>query len=561
MNHDIMKLFSITLITLFVLTQIHAEEIPKVLMSSTIEQVTVYEDRAKVERQGEGDLPAGKSYVVFTNLPLTIDQSSVNVSGASRNETKILGIEIREEYSETSSSQAVEQIKNEIQTVEDQKKVLTDESAMWNEQLDFLRKARKSPSETSSSGNRFEEIKKLYEFQQQEINHIAARQREITALLRPLEIDLLRLQQELERVSSGSSTQTLQVRVAVESDQSTRAKFSLNYVISDASWSPEYTARVDTDKSSVELSTYGVVRQGTGEDWNKIKLSLSTARPSVGGRMPQLYPQWVNFFEPLEEKQDYRGDTVPMAAPVARAQFGKKKGLAGRLKEEGFKRDQLAMNSVLVEEAKSNNGGLSTTFEIKTPATIPSDGEAHKNTIGVKSFNSQLDYVTTPKLAELAYLRAQLTNTTEYPLLAGEVNLFRDGDFVGKSYVNFIAAGAGFNFYLGVDDAIKVSRKIITDQAGESGLLSKKKTFLRKYEISLENFRNKTQSITVLDQIPILKNEAITLKDVNYLPKPTTVKDDTGEISWKLQVPAHKKETVQISYQLEWPADKQLSGF
>ena len=128
-----MKLFSFFLIISLFAT-LHAEEIPKVLVSSKIEQVTVYEDRAKIERLGEGDLPAGKSYVIFTNLPLTIDQSSVNISGASRHETKILGIEIREEYSETSSSQAVEQLKNEIQTVNDQKQILAEEKAMWEEQ-------------------------------------------------------------------------------------------------------------------------------------------------------------------------------------------------------------------------------------------------------------------------------------------------------------------------------------------------------------------------------------------------------------------------------------------
>lgn len=544
-----MKLLSL-LFSVFFLTKLCAEEISKVLVGSTIDQVTVYEDQAKVERSTTIDLLAGKSFVIFTNLPLTLDQSSVNISGASRNETKILGIEIREEYLEGAANRAVEELKVEIQTVNDQKKVLTDEKAMWNEQLDFLRKARKESSEMeSSTGNRFEEIKKLYEFQQQEIGRISTRQREIAALLRPIEANLTRLKEELERISSGDSTRTLQVRVAVESKQSTRAKFLLNYVISNASWSPEYTARVNTDESTVELSTYGVVRQDTGEDWSNIKLWLSTARPSVGGRMPQMNPQWIEFF-------DY-------ARPSAIASMIMKKKEALAEGVDSFKerpRDQLS-NSMTVEKVRLDNRGFNTTFEIKTPTTIPSDGETHKNMIGVQSFTSQLDYVTTPKLAELAYLRTKLTNTTEFPLLAGTVNLFRDGDFVGKSYVNFIAAGAGFDFYLGVDDAIKITRKVITDQTGESGLVSKKKTLSRKYEISVENFRNKTQSITIFDQIPLLKNEAIKLSDLNYEPKPTAVKNETGEVNWQIQVQPNKKEIVTLSHQLEWPADKQLIGF
>lgn len=551
-----MKIVSL-FIAIFFLTKLYAEEIPKVLVDSTIEQVTVYEDRAKIERLGEGDLPAGKSVVIFTNLPLIIDQSSVNVSGASQNQTKILGIEIREEYSETSSSQAVEQLKTEIQTVSDQKKILTDEKAMWNEQLDFLRQARQNSSEAeSSTGNRFDDLKKLYEFQQQEISRISTRQREIVALLRPIDANLTRLKEELERLSSGNTTRTLQVRVAVESDQATEAKFSLNYVIGNASWSPEYTGRVDTDKSSVELSTYGVVRQGTGEDWNDVKLWLSTARPSVGGRMPQLYPQGVDLFEPMPlDDREYQRK-APASVPMMT-----RKSLAEEISStiSGLERDQ-ASNSMLVEGARLDSRGFNTTFEIKTPTTIPSDGETHKTMIGVKSFTSKLDYVTTPKLAELAYLRAKLTNITEFPLLAGAVNLFRDGDFVGKSYVNFITSGAAFDFYLGVDDAIKITRKILKDQAGESGLVSKKKTLSHQYEITVENFRNKTQTITVFDQIPMLKNEAIALRDITYLPKPTETKDETGEVNWQLQVPAGKKETVKFGYQIEWPSDKNLSG-
>ena len=34
---------------------------------------------------------------------------------------------------------------------------------------------------------------------------------------------------------------------------------------------------------SVDLGYFGVINQTTGEDWNKVKLTLSTARPSLGG--------------------------------------------------------------------------------------------------------------------------------------------------------------------------------------------------------------------------------------------------------------------------------------
>lgn len=40
---------------------------------------------------------------------------------------------------------------------------------------------------------------------------------------------------------------------------------------------------------------YGMIQQATGEDWNDVKLSLSTAMPSVGGTVPDLGTQKLSF--------------------------------------------------------------------------------------------------------------------------------------------------------------------------------------------------------------------------------------------------------------------------
>ena len=44
-----------------------------------------------------------------------------------------------------------------------------------------------------------------------------------------------------------------------------------------------------------QIMYYGMIQQATGEDWNDAKLSLSTAMPSVGGTVPDLGTQRLNF--------------------------------------------------------------------------------------------------------------------------------------------------------------------------------------------------------------------------------------------------------------------------
>ena len=48
-----------------------------------------------------------------------------------------------------------------------------------------------------------------------------------------------------------------------------------------ALWRPAYRATLAADRDSVPLETDAFVWQDTGEDWDGVRLSLSTARPTL----------------------------------------------------------------------------------------------------------------------------------------------------------------------------------------------------------------------------------------------------------------------------------------
>ena len=64
-----------------------------------------------------------------------------------------------------------------------------------------------------------------------------------------------------------------------------------------ATWTPAYDARLRAERA-VELAYFGVVRNGTGEDWKEVALTLSTARPSLGGGAPELRAWIVDVAKP-----------------------------------------------------------------------------------------------------------------------------------------------------------------------------------------------------------------------------------------------------------------------
>ena len=65
------------------------------------------------------------------------------------------------------------------------------------------------------------------------------------------------------------------------------------------------------------------------------------------------------------------------------------------------------------------------------PPLIPFDGSPHKTMVTNLDLQAALDYVTVPKIAEEAYLRAKITNTSDSILLPGPANIFHEDEFVG----------------------------------------------------------------------------------------------------------------------------------
>jgi len=85
-----------------------------------------------------------------------------------------------------------------------------------------------------------------------------------------------------------------------------------------------------------------------------------------------------------------------------------------------------------------------------------------------------LTYTIVPKLSQYAFLTAKIKNTSEYPFLPGETNIFLDGSFVATSNLKLVVPSEEFETSLGIDEGIKVDYKLIKKYEKNKGLISKK---------------------------------------------------------------------------------------
>ena len=100
-------------------------------LASRVAAVTVYADRARVERQGEVALKSGLQICEFTGLPGWIDDASVRLAVEPAGAARIADLQVRREYlaqpdsDEVRAAQsAVEELADKIGALEDEEKVL-----------------------------------------------------------------------------------------------------------------------------------------------------------------------------------------------------------------------------------------------------------------------------------------------------------------------------------------------------------------------------------------------------------------------------------------------------
>jgi len=490
---------------------------------------------------------------------VALDDSSVQAGGTGTG-VKILGLEIRTKFSEQVVNDQVRALQDQLQALHDDEKVIRSQVQTGQEQSAFLQKVRDGLSLSGDTEGKvapqgIDKIKPLYEFYSTVLTRLTKEALGYEIAIRDLQPKKKALQEELSRLQGSGSKSQKEVLVAVKASSAATARLSLNYNMMNASWEPLYDARVNTKDGGIDLAYYGVVRQQTGEDWTNVKLALSTARPSVGARMPELDPWWVQLLDPQPRSRSNTfgysaAEPPPAPAPESNSLMARDQVTALKVAEPA---------PMEFETANIDSGGVSTVFEIKIPATIPSDGEPHKVAIATQKFDGKLEYITTPKLDEVAYLKTRLNNSSGAPILGGQVNLFRDGDFVGQSHVNFIAPGADFDFFLGVDDGVKVTRKTLTDKSAEGGVFTKRKGVTRKYETTIENFKAQPVKVTVLDQLPVSQDSAITVSDVKFNEQPAAEKD-TGKLTWTLTLDPKQKKVLTEEYTITWPADREVEG-
>jgi uncharacterized protein (TIGR02231 family) len=359
------------------------------------------------------------------------------------------------------------------------------------------------------------------------------------------------------------------VQIEVMAGEETDLSLSIVYVVREAGWEPVYDIRLNDD--AINVIYQARIQQHTGEDWPAVTTSLSTARPAASATVPHLRPWYVDRQRPrLASLSASSNHTINSSfSPPPSSRFSRPAaGSHSRLPPGPFSKtspdieeDEAASleETHQVENAAFITGSQpSVTYTAKGGTNVPSDRLPAKAIIVALELEAELDYVTVPRRAEEAYLRARIHNTSEYLMLAGAGYVFRDAEFIGKTQVPTTVPDETFAVQLGADERIQVTHQLVERSTTRAHIGNLHRTQFA-YRMTVHNGLGHTARITLFDQLPVSQHEDIRVDVLELLPEPTE-QTDQGILRWEFELAPEKTREFMLSFTLEHPRSMNLSG-
>ena len=551
---------------------------------STITAATVYSDRAVITREARFILPAGLSEITFAALPATLEDASLQVSGRGAATATLLDVSARSTFLTAEADPRVATLEATLTGLQREDAALAAKIALNDRQRVLLQNIEQSvlaPLPVPIGGAAsvparpsLDDAEKLLAFSAAQSTRLdtdrAALDTQRATLADQLSAAERQLRELRGRTPARRQVKTVSIRLAAA--QAGNLDLTLAYALPGASWSPAYDARLRTAERKVELASFGLVRNTTGEDWTDIALTLSTARPALGGAAPVLAP-WTLIARP--KRPDPSATVIGFGGGLAqdKAVTNNLRQL-GAVNADAFAGEASAAPAAPEPEATYAaaaiaTGATSATFAITAPATIPSDNSPRRVAIGASTVNALLQYQASPKLLETPFLSAYVKNTADYPLLAGPVNTFLNENLIATATLRTVMPGEAFQISLGADEGIAIKRRLAKRFTESTGLTNSGTRTTYEIVINLTNNKPTPERLYFREPLPLSRDERIVVKlfapaerDIGKKDEPgrELTREDDNILAWRIDLKPSEKREITLKFSVEHPSDLPISG-
>ena len=520
--------FAVSALFLFTLSAL-AEE-------SRISRVTLYAGSATVERSAA--VTPEKSRIELTGLPANFDIRTLRVEADPG--VRIGEVSVRDIGRSTALGGREAELEARIQALKDSRAMLDVEAKSAELVRDFLVSLN---SHSAAEGDKrpmvdAKSIPAVIEAIRRGGGDALGAIQRVEVKKRALDKQIAALERDLAGLRSGArDARTIVVNYAATQAGEVRAL----YHVTNAGWRPLYRASLDSSGSKVELERQAIVTQRTGEDWRGVALRLSTGVPRAGSMVdPGTWE--VGFVQP-------RMDELAMAERLASAKMAQEQSAPSpRTRAEGARRE--------VAELQTQ---FSTEFEVPGRVDLGADGRQVTVSLTKQSLAAKQRVRIVPRRDATPLVTAE-SAFPEGVWLSGDVQLYRDGSYIGSTHWN-TQARERLVLPFGRDDRIQVTVNRLKNRSGSGGIIGQRAERQIVDQYSITSRHKAPVELLVLESSPVSVNDKIQV-EAAFEPKPRTTswEERRGVAAWEQPLAPGQTLKFVADYTISYPKDVAIAG-
>jgi hypothetical protein len=575
----------------------------------TIDAVTVYRGQARVARLVSVPPAQGLHEIVVTDLPEHVLPGSLAAEhGGADIEIRSIGFRSRPVSEERRED--VRAIEAKIRVKQDAIDAVVARQSFFEWQRQFLDKIETFTAATAQVEHGKgvldpDRIATMTALVTDRRSDLVESGRAAAIELRTLTEERDVLARELQELAARTSRTAREAVILVHRRTAAKAgsddRLRVHYLVERATWSPSYNLRSTTGSDEVVVEYLASVEQTSGEDWQDVAVTISTATPALVSAAPSLEPlgmtivaqateetgQWRDrAYADVKRELDLRQRDAETGRMFNNAGQAAVQQPSGQSQAELDKclNDMAAKNQLLDVVTTANvanrsdraaaiaglaggDEGISVLYAI--PARTSVRSRSGEQMLQIAQFDAPAVFgkVATPVLTGYVYDEATVVNASDLVLLAGPSSSTRNGEFVGRGTLPTISAGESFTAGFGIDTSLRASRELLERTESIQG---GNRVVEFAYRLSIENFGPGDAKVRLLDRVPQPESKDIrlTMLSTGGPDHPLVVRSTPergqeprpdGILRWDLAVPGGPQRTTALEYRFRIEHDKQMA--
>ncbi|MEM0979618.1 MAG: mucoidy inhibitor MuiA family protein [Cyanobacteria bacterium P01_H01_bin.58] len=528
-----------------------------VSVNTQIVEVMVYPHQARVTRLGHIRVKKQTLMLEIQDLPATLQTDSIQAYPAGSAKVILQEPEIQTAVTATSADEHTQELSQQVQQLEIAFRACKDQLAVLNLQRTFLESLQEKSAVSFAEGLSqramgLEEVAGLLQFLEESYTKIAQEIAQQERLKQDLDHQLQAKRKQLQESQSPEPTPRYRILLPLTVEEPGTLELNLLYDVDQAHWAPLYEVRLNQALRDVQINYVAQVYQNTGEAWPNVALKFSTAAHL---KEPTLPPMGVWHVD-LSKTRIVTPEHTASHAANRRSRSDILEDtyrMLGAVPGSEIPADE---NDATTRQLNTHTKSAVVCFPALEPAVVPSGDRPERVKLCQLQIDTQLSYVALPQLCSAPYLQAQLANPLEtWPLLAGTAHIFKDGGYIGREPIDYVAPGESFQLSLGLDERISLRRELIAKETQTANDCRD----LQSYRLTLHNPLEHTITLNVIEQIPLSQTEKIQVNLVEAAP--STTASDAGFCQWSIALKPQETQHIQYQYAVEHPCDMPILGW